>query len=238
MIIQQRDREALRRLFADQLVNPVKLTVFTQVQTAMEPALHTACQFCDDTVELARELAALSGKISIEVHDFLVEHELAASRGVDTIPALLIEGARPSWVRYLGIPAGYEFSSLVEDVVDASAGTTRLASATRARLARLGADVHIKVFVTPTCPYCPRAVRMAHQMALESAHIRADAIEVSEFSHLAQKYRVMSVPKVVMNETTSIDGAVPEAAFLLHVLKAADQLSPDEKARFDELYAS
>ena len=48
----------------------------------------------------------------------------------------------------------------------------------------LGRPVHIQVFVTPTCPYCPQAVRLAHQFALESDQIRGDMIEATEFPEL------------------------------------------------------
>jgi hypothetical protein len=58
-------------------------------------------------------------------------------------------------------------------------------------------------------------------MAMENPHITADVVEAIEFPHLSQKYRVMGVPKVVINETTEFEGALPEPAFLNHVEKAA-----------------
>ena len=62
--------------------------------------------------------------------------------------------------------------------------------------------------------------RLAYRMALESPHVKADVIEASEFPHLVQKYQVMGVPKTIINETTSVEGAVPEPTFLQHVEKA------------------
>lgn len=238
MMIQERDREALSRLFSEQLINPVRLILFTQGQTSEDPPLHTPCHFCTDTVSLVEELAELAPTVTVQVHDFLLERELAASHGVDKIPALLLGGEGAARARFVGIPAGYEFSSLVEDIVDLSRGTTRLAPRTKERLASLVRDVHIQVFVTPTCPFCPRAVRVAHGMAMESPRIRADAVEAAEFPHLVQKYGVMGVPKVVINETTAFEGVVPESAFLLYVLKAADSLHPEEQAKFDTLQRS
>ena len=58
-------------------------------------------------------------------------------------------------------------------------------------------------------------------MALESDRLRADVVEVSEFPHLAQRYHVFGVPKVVINERTEFEGAVPERMFLGYVLQAA-----------------
>ena len=235
MIIQERDRAALRRLFSERLVDPVRLLVFSQHQSSLTLPVHMTCQWCKDTVALARELAELSDKITVDVHDFVAEQELAATHLVDKIPAVLLGAGDVPRLKYYGIPAGYEFASVVENIVDVSKGSTSLSTTTKERLRKLSTDVHIQVFVTPTCPFCPRATRMAHQFALESPHIRADAVEASEFPFLAQKYHVMSVPKVVMNETTSFEGAIPEPAFLLHVLKAADNLTPEEQVKHDAL---
>jgi len=81
------------------------------------------------------------------------------------------------------------------------------------------APVDIKVFVTPSCPHCPRAVALAHRMAVESPHIRATCVEATEFMDLAQKYRVTGVPKTIVEGTdVEILGAVPEDAFVGAVL--------------------
>jgi predicted DsbA family dithiol-disulfide isomerase len=61
---------------------------------------------------------------------------------------------------------------------------------------------------------------MAHKFAVENNLIKADVIDVSEFPHLAQKYSIMGVPKIVINEKVEFIGAVPENMFLDHVLLA------------------
>ncbi len=57
-------------------------------------------------------------------------------------------------------------------------------------------------------------------MAMENSHIRADVIEANEFPHLVGRYKVMGVPKTVVNERVEFAGAVPENRFLAEVLKA------------------
>jgi predicted DsbA family dithiol-disulfide isomerase len=64
-------------------------------------------------------------------------------------------------------------------------------------------------------------VLLANAFALESPHITADAIEATEFPHLAQRHQVMGVPKTIVNGGAGVDGAMPEAAFLEAVLAAA-----------------
>ncbi len=60
---------------------------------------------------------------------------------------------------------------------------------------------------------------LAHQLAVESDLIRADMVEATEFPHLAMKYRVMGVPRTVINETIHIEGAVPEPALMKELAK-------------------
>lgn len=229
MIIQPRDRKVLEKALAERLVDPVTLTVFSQHDSGLVLPAHMTCQWCAETVALVQELSQLSDKLSVQVVDFLSEGHRASALGVDKIPAIVVGNS--GRIKFYGIPAGYEFASLVEAIVDVSTGRTSLAEATKERLSRLPKEVHIQVFVTPTCPFCPRAVRLAHQMALESPLVRADAIEAGEFPHLIQRYQVAGVPKTVINERVTIEGAVPEWAFLLKVLEAVDALTPEERAR-------
>lgn len=62
---------------------------------------------------------------------------------------------------------------------------------------------------------------LAHKMAMESEQILAEAIEATEFPDLARKYRVMAVPRIIINERAVIEGAMPEAMFVEQVLAAA-----------------
>lgn len=219
-LISAKDAEFLRNEFATQLVNPVKLLMFTQT---------FECQFCAETRQIVEEVAALSDKITAEVYNFVVDKAVAESYGVDRIPAIAIlrvEGDREKdyGIRFYGIPSGYEFTSLIEDILDVSKGESGLQPKTKKAVAELTDPVHIQVFVTPTCPYCPQAVRLAHKLAIESDRIRADMIEAIEFPHLANKYGVYGVPRTVINDQVHQEGAVPESVLLSKLLEAVGKV--------------
>ncbi|MEM4705376.1 MAG: thioredoxin family protein, partial [Candidatus Nitrosocaldus sp.] len=72
------------------------------------------------------------------------------------------------------------------------------------------------------CPDCPKMVRLAHQFAMESDYITAHMIESIEFPQLANRYNVMAVPKVVINDRIEFEGAVPEPYFAQYVLAALE----------------
>ena len=140
---------------------------------------------------------------------------------IDKIPALAIIGAKDYGVRIYGIPYGYELQTLIEAVVNVSRGRTDLSDKTKAILAEVKAPVHIQVFVTLTCPHCPVAAAVAHKLAIESPMVRADVIDASEFPQLAQKYAVIGVPKIIINEKVEFVGAFNEDLFAEHVLLGA-----------------
>ena len=179
------------------------------------------CQFCREARELAQEIAQLSKKVSVEVYDFVKDAKKVAEYEIDKVPALAVVGTQDYRVRYYGMPAGYEFGTFLKDLKMVSKGATEISEKSRAKLASVNAPVHIQVFVTPTCPYCPMAVSLAHQFAIENPQVRADMIDVTEFPHLGQKYAVMGVPKVVINERIEFTGLLPEDQFLQHVIVAS-----------------
>jgi len=193
------------------LVNPVRVVMFTQ---------ELECKFCAETKQLIIELAGLSDKIRAEVRDFVADSVLVEEFGVDKIPALVIMSEKDYGIRFYGLPYGYEFQALIEDLTMVSKGSTDLAEETKAKLREIKAPIHIQVFTSLTCPHCPHVAVMAHKFAMESDLIRADVVDTGEFPHLAQKYSVMGVPKIVINEKVEFVGAVPENVFLDHVLLA------------------
>jgi glutaredoxin-like protein len=217
-------REATGKKFEAGLVNPVSLVFFTQEPSRLivpNQIMGQECLFCKETRQLLEEVASLSEKISLTILDFTADKDRAAEYGADKLPALIVRGDVDSGIRFFGIPSGYEYMSLIEAIIDVSKVQTGLKPETRQALKGLEKDVHIQVFVTPTCPYCTTVVRLAHQFALESPRIKGEMVEATEFPHLAQKYHVFGVPKAVINETVFVEGAVPETVFLERVLQAA-----------------
>jgi glutaredoxin-like protein len=177
------------------------------------------CQYCKDTRELLEEVAEINSKIKLEMYDFVENKEEVEKYNIDKIPAIVVMDEKDYGIRFYGIPGGYEFGSLVEAIKLVSTGETMLSDEGKKFLDELKKDVHLQVFVTPTCPYCPGAVVLAHHMAYYSPKVKGDMVEASEFPHLSIKYNVMGVPRTVINETEFQEGAAPEA-MLIDKIKA------------------
>lgn len=210
-------KRQVKEAFAE-MKHPVEMLLFTQN--------HGSCQYCDDTRSLVEGVAALSDKLSLRTFDLDADKAVAAEYGVDAAPTLIIAGRDGDktidyGIRLKGIPAGYEFTSLIRDVLLVSGRDSGLRESTRAWLRQLKEPVHLQVFVTPTCPYCPRAVTLAHQMALESPMVRADMVEAMEFPELADRYGVGGVPHTTINDGAgTLVGAAPEEDLLAEIQRA------------------
>jgi len=226
-ILSHEVRQATKTKFDADLENKVTILHFTQEPSRLvlpDYLKSQDCFFCRETKQLLEEVKGLSDKIELVVYDFIADKEKAAEYGIDKIPGTLIMGEKDYGIRFFGIPSGYEYTSLIEAITDVSRRRTELSQPTREALQTIDKAVHIQVFVTPTCPYCTTAVRLGHQFAMESSWIKADMVESTEFPHLANKFNVYGVPKTVVNETVSFEGAVPEEEFLARVLEAASKV--------------
>jgi glutaredoxin-like protein len=124
-----------------EVATPVTLKMFTQ---------EADCQYCKETRELVEEVAALSDNISVEVYDFEADKLAASELGIDKVPAVAVVGLKDYGVRLYGIPSGYEFGTLIEDIKMVSAGESGLSETTREMVAGLTQPVRIQVFTTPT----------------------------------------------------------------------------------------
>ncbi|MGC9348282.1 MAG: protein disulfide oxidoreductase [Anaerolineae bacterium] len=193
------------------LPNNVLLTVFTDSKH---------CEYCEQIVQLVNEVAATSDDVSVEQFEIHENADQAQAMNIERAPAIAITGVKDFGMRFYGIPSGYEFSTLLHGIQRASDGSTELDSDTQSYLSSLTTPVDFQVFVTPTCPYCPRAAVLAMEMAVASDMVNADVIESAEFPDLASKYNVMGVPLSVINDKERVEGAAPPRMIVDAIRKA------------------
>ncbi|RMF06994.1 glutaredoxin [Candidatus Woesearchaeota archaeon] len=168
----------------------------------------------DEIKNLLQEVAELSDKIEFET----------APDVFDMKPAFEIKGKNKGRIIFAGIPSGHEFATLLEDLIMASKGDSQLSDSTKEFLAGLTDKLQLKVFVTPTCPYCPRAVFLAHRMAMESDKVEGVMVEATEFPEESQKFSVSGVPHtIVNNKQGGFVGAHPEQSAVEEIKKALGQ---------------
>ncbi len=196
------------------------------LQHAVRLAVHTrrtGCDTCADTQAIVEAVAALSGHLSVELRD---EDATPESAREEHLPAIVVlrgveGGFADLGVRLVGAPLEHELTSLADAILTVGRGDGGLGADSMRRLATLSRPVHIQVFSTPTCVYCPRAVAIAHRLAVASPLVSATAYSVIEFPDLIRRHRVTGVPKIVFDTGVELLGAQPEAAMIDAVLHAS-----------------
>jgi glutaredoxin-like protein len=211
----------IRARFERDLTRRVRVDFFTLKPT--EVAIPgRECAHCDDIQSMLEDLAAVSTRISLTVHDIEADSEIAEKLGVDMIPAIVIRGQNNRALRYFGSPAERQFTVLLETLVLASTGAMELEDETVRSLRKLRSDVSVRVLVTPFCGNSPVMAFNAFRFGLQSVRVKAEVIDVMQFPRLLQRVGVPAVPLTVINDAYATPGVLSEADMAQAILQAAE----------------
>lgn len=221
-IADDRTKAQIKQRLAGALSQPVEMRLYRRPDTGrlILPG-GLGCSTCDAAEELARVVAEAAPE---HVGLTVVDLSQNPAPEVDAVPTFTLSqpGAKPR-IAFQGLPSGYEFATLLDALERVSGRGPELSPETTSKLAGLESDLELMVFVTPSCPYCPRAASLANRMALASPRIRSLVVEANEFPELSQRFEVQSVPRIVVNREGSFVGALPEPVFVESVLELAGQ---------------
>ena len=219
----------MEKVLDDQIVKQIE-EIFGEVKEPVQVLFFGSkdhCDYCNEARQLLEEVTAINDKLELKVYDIQEHQEIANQFNVTNAPGIVIaakDNAEVSdlGIQFSGVPSGHEFSTLINDILIVSRRDSGLSEKTREFLKNLDQPLLLQVFVTPSCPYCPRAVLLAHQMAMENPQmIRAEGVEATEFPELASRFNVQGVPQTVINSGAGmVVGAVPEQNLLAEIMHA------------------
>ncbi|MDR7420446.1 MAG: hypothetical protein QN178_16215 [Armatimonadota bacterium] len=148
-LLNDQDAAFLRKRFAEEMTDDVRLVFFApSIGGLALPG--EDYEMVEYTRQILKEVAGLSDHIILEEHSMVSEPEVAAQYGIARTPATAIVGAQDFGVRFYGMPAGYEFVTLIDVILDVSKSRAPVSAQTQEALAALPGDAHLQVFVTPT----------------------------------------------------------------------------------------
>jgi len=186
--------------------------------------------FCDAARQIIRTVRGFAPKIGLR--EFGLDHKMAKQWDVTRSPTLLFDPDKYR-IRWLGAPVGEEGKTFVETIAMLGFRQTQLSPESSKVLVDIDAQRHIKVFVSPTCPYCPQQAVNALKAAIERPDIISlEIIDIQANPDLADDYSAQSVPQAFANETLIGMGAQPEELFMLSLAKLEPQtvFIPDNDA--------
>jgi len=196
MLFDDKTRQQIREKFDAELKDNVSIKLFSSNLITE----NNNNEFINFTKEFLKELSEINSKIHVDFNGMYEEE--AKERNVTVSPTVII-GNDNGWypVQYFGAPAGYEGSSFIESISMISRGDSALDASSRKKLKNIDRDMLIETYVTPSCPYCPKAVILSNQIAIESGgKIVSRCIEAQEMMDRARMFNVSSVPQQVINE--------------------------------------
>src|SRR5210317_1479918 len=228
---QQNDMAAeayLRQLKStfEQMPNDIMLYLFTA--EGHEDA------FTHANRQVIRAFRELSDKINLREYD--LDHELAQKWNITSSPTLLIAPEQYS-IRWLGAPMGEEARTFLELLILVGQGKSQLSDQSVNVIKKIDSPRNIKVFVSPTCPYCPQEAVNAVKAAVEMPEtISLEIIDIQSEPELANQYAALSVPQAFANDVLIGQGAQPEEVFILSLKKLEPQtiFIPDSDAELVE----
>ncbi len=210
-LLRKEDRKYLQEEFKKKLKRKVELLYFTNRNDDSE--------YSSQTRELFEELVGLNDNLTLTIKDCSDKKEFE-EEGLSFCPAIKIKSDRKGFINFYGTPAGYEFSTFIEDIIDKGSDNLPLSYDVARELKKIDEPVDLKVFITLNCPYCPRAVRIAHLFSLVNENIKSSMIDVNIFPKLSRDLQISSVPLTIVNGTVNFLGALPEKKFLAKLEEA------------------
>jgi glutaredoxin-like protein len=210
-LISEEDREYLKKEFENNINREVKLLYFRKEGDESE--------YSKQAEELLEELASLNDNLSLVVES-CDNTDKMKSEELTLCPSIKIKSKRSGFVNFYGIPAGHEFVSLVEGIKDMGSDNLSLPDDVVKSLKEIKEPIDIKVFITHGCPYCPGAVRNAHQFSLANDKIKGSMVDANYFRELSMKHGVSSVPHIIINDKIGFVGNMPPNVFLNKVQEA------------------
>jgi len=182
-LIDAETEKQLKASFMQGMKLPVDVKVFTNPIIA--PGDNQTPEINAFASRLVRELSALDPMIIAQ--ELSMADPAAAALKISTSPSIAVGYDLGYRIVYNGAPLGYEAAGFIETIMLASSGLSRLSGAAKAAVLPVEKETRIQVFVTPTCPYCPKAVLAANKLAVEKRGvIISECVESAENQELAK----------------------------------------------------
>ena len=190
--------------------------------------------FAQANRQVIRAFRELTDKITLREYD--LNHDLARKYNVSVAPTLVIAPDRYH-IQWIGAPMGEEARTFLELLMLVGSGNSNASDQSLKVLERIEDPRQVKVFISPSCPYCPQqAVNGVKAAVARPDLVSLELVDIQCRPDIAQQYGAHSVPMAFANETLIGQGAQAEEVFMssLHKLEPQTIFIPDVDAEVVE----
>ena len=169
-------------------------TVFFKMEHSLRLKLYLDSKpLSEELKNYVEAMTELTDKLSVEI---------AESHTVSETPCVRVfrEDQSDTGLAFHGVPGGHEFTSFVLGLYNAAGEGQTVNDSVKERITKINQEVHMQILVSLSCTMCPELVTAAQKIATMNPLIAAEVYDINHFSGIKQKYNVMSVPCLVINE--------------------------------------
>ncbi len=198
MRLEAADAATIEEHLQRSLAAPVAIEVWTREESGLIRNDRDPCVHCDDTVEIAKQIATLHPLISVTLYD-LDKHADRAAASEIVHPPLTVIRAQGKELRFTGLWAGPMLAVIIDAITFASTGSSPITEESRDTLNALPEPVTLELLVAPHDPYSIYMARLVMAMGVESRDVHARVTDVAQFPLMAEARSVSEVPVLLIN---------------------------------------
>lgn len=159
--------------------------------------------------DLVLDIAELGEKVSAEIYTKGENIEVENKINADKYPIVALLNSEKSYsgVKFHGVPGGHELNSFILAIYNLGSEGQQISEETLNNIKKIDKGINIKVCVSLACHLCPDVVVSSQRIAIENKNVEAEMIDISNFKDIKDKFKVMSVPAIIVNDEQIYFGA-------------------------------
>ena len=197
------DKNRKSKLLNDVLRNQIKsILAMMEKEVTLVSIVDEAMEKSIEFMDLILDMASLGEKLKVEIYKKSENPEMEAKINADKLPvvALLDENKNYSGVKFHGVPGGHELNSFILAIYNLAGPGQAIDQSLLKEIKAFDKKTNIKVVVSLSCTLCPDVVVASQRLAMENENIETEMVELSLFEDIKRKYRIMSVPAIIVND--------------------------------------
>ena len=152
--------------------------------------------------EFLSEISSLSDKIEFQSLNKNENLELEKKIDAERFPTIAFFDQDNNFkgVKFSTLPGGHELNSFILALYNIAGTGQKISEESKKRIDSISTPHKIKIGVTLSCSRCPESVQSAQRIAIENSNLDVEVIDVFTFSKFREKFEIMSVPAIIIDD--------------------------------------
>lgn len=152
--------------------------------------------------EFLSEISSLSDKIEFQSLNKNENLELEKKIDAERFPTIAFFDQDNNFkgVKFSTLPGGHELNSFILALYNIAGAGQKISEESKKKIDSISTPHRIKIGVTLSCSRCPESVQSAQRIAIENSNLDVEVIDVFTFPKFREKFEIMSVPAIIIDD--------------------------------------